>query len=101
MASRRAKEVAIRKVLGAPARTIITILSKEFALLLTIANVTAWPLAYLLMKKWMQSFAFHTAIGLWVFILSGVLAFFIALVSVSYQTFRAASANPVNKLRNE
>lgn len=66
-----------------------------------IANAVAWPTAYVVMQRWLQDYAYRTAIGIWVFVLAGGLGLFIALLSVGYQTLRAATANPVDSLRNE
>ena len=101
MAEKRTKEIAIRKVLGATHTGILRILSREFIILITIANVIAWPVAYFFMNKWMQGFTFHTTIGLWLFVLAGILALSIALLTVSYQTIKATRANPVDSLKYE
>jgi len=101
MAEKRTKEIAIRKVLGASHTGILSILVREFVALITIANVIAWPVAYLFMNKWMQGFTFHTTIGLWLFAVAGFLALIIALLTVSYQTLKAARANPVEALKFE
>ena len=80
---------------------IVGLLSKKFVRLVIIANIIAWPLAYFLMNKWLQDFAFRTGLGVGTFILSGFIALVIALFSVSYQSFRAAAATPINALRYE
>jgi putative ABC transport system permease protein len=80
---------------------IVGLLSKKFVRLVIIANVIAWPLAYFLMNKWLQDFAYRTGLGVWTFILAGFIALVIALFSVSYQSFRAATAAPINALRYE
>jgi len=101
MAERRTKEIGIRKVLGASVSNIILLLSKEFTKWVIVANIIAWPVGYFAIKKWLQSYAYATNIVLWSFILSGVLALLIALATVSYQSIKAALANPVDSLRYE
>jgi len=97
----RTKEIGIRKALGASVSGIILMLSKEFTKWVLAANVIAWPLAYFAMRQWLQNFAYRTEIGFSTFILAGVLAFVIALLTVGYQAIRAARANPVEALRYE
>jgi len=97
----RTKEIGIRKVLGASVRTILILLSKEFTRLVLISNIIAWPIAYYMMKKWLQNFAYRVDIGWWVFALAGGLALLIALLTVSTQAIKAALANPVEALRYE
>jgi len=98
---RRTKEIGIRKVLGANTKGLIALLAKDFLKLVAIAIVLASPLAYFLMYKWLQDFAYRISIGWWVFVLAGVIALFIALVTVSFQAIKAAIANPVKSLRTE
>lgn len=100
-AVRRRKEVGIRKVLGAPVSNIVLHLSKEFVILALIANLIAWPVAYIAMGKWLQSFAYRTHISISVFILSALIALVIALLTVCYQSVKAALANPVHSLKYE
>jgi putative ABC transport system permease protein len=100
-AESRTKEIGIRKVLGASVAGIIVMLSKQFARWVLIANLFAWPLAYYVMNKWLDGFAYRSGIGIWTFILSGASALAIALLIVSYQSFRAATADPVDSLRYE
>jgi putative ABC transport system permease protein len=101
MAARRSKEIAIRKVLGASIWSVIRILSREFIVLIVLANIIAWPLGLFVMSRWMRNFSYHTGIGLGIFIAAGTVALVIALLTVSYQTLRAATANPADRLRNE
>ena len=98
---RRTKEIGIRKVLGANTKGLIALLAKDFLKLVAIAIVLASPLAYFLMHKWLQDFAYRISIGWWVFVLAGVISLFIALVTVSFQAIKAAVANPVKSLRTE
>lgn len=95
------KEIGIRKTLGASIISIYLLLSKSFMKWILLANVVAWPIAFFAMNKWLQNFAYRVNIGIWVFVLSASLALIIALVTVSYQSIKAALANPVESLRYE
>ncbi|MBN2102684.1 ABC transporter permease [bacterium] len=97
----RTSEIGIRKVLGASVFSIIFMLSKDFSKWVIIANFIAWPIAYYFMKKWLQNFAYRIDLTIWPFILAGGAALIIALLTVSWQTIRAATANPVESLRYE
>ncbi len=101
MAEKRTKEIGIRKALGASVSGIVILLNREFAKWVVIANIIAWPIAYLVMKSWLQNFAYRTDLHLWIFLVSGALALIIAVLTVSYQSVRAATANPVDSLRYE
>jgi len=100
-AEQRTKEIGIRKVLGASAPGIIRLLLKEFALLVGIANLAAWPVAYFVMRRWLQDFAYRTSLALEVFLAAGVLTLLIALATVSFQAVKAALADPIRSLRYE
>jgi len=100
-AQKRTKEIGIRKALGASVSEIIWLLSKEFTRWVLLANLIAWPLAYLAMNKWLQNFAYRINIGVGTFALSALLALLIALLTVGFQAIRAARANPVDTLRYE
>lgn len=100
-AEQRTKEMGIRKVLGATVANLVGLLSKDFVRLVLIANVIAWPVAYIAMTKWLQNFAYRVAIAWWVFVLAGTIALVIAVLTVSTQAVRAALANPVESLRYE
>jgi len=97
----RTREIGIRKVLGASVPNIIVILSSEFVRWVLLANVVAWPLAYLAMNRWLENFAFRIGINVWTFVLSAALAFVFAVGTVGYQAVRTARANPVDSLRYE
>lgn len=99
--AQRTKEIGVRKVLGASTPGILFLLSREFIVLVILANVLAWPATYLVMQKWLSSFVYRTAIGLDVFAISGLTALAIALISTCYQAAKAALANPVDSLRYE
>jgi len=98
---RRIKEIGVRKVLGSTVGEITMLLSKDFSKLVLMANVVAWPIAWYGMDKWLQSFAYRTEISLEIFLLSGLIAFIIALLTVSFHTIKAANANPVKALKYE
>jgi len=100
-AERRTKEVGVRKVLGASVHRITILLSKEFIIWVLLANIIAWPVAYYFMNKWLQDFAFRIDITLWPFLFSGLIALLIAVATVSYQSIKAAIANPVDSLKYE
>jgi len=100
-AEQRIKEIGIRKVLGASVVEIVTMISKDFVKLVLIASVIAFPVAWWMMSKWLQSFAYRINISWWVFALAGLLTIAIALITVSFQAIRAALANPVKSLRTE
>jgi putative ABC transport system permease protein len=100
-AEQKTKEIGIRKVFGASVSGIVTMLSKEFTKWVLIANVIAWPVAYIFMNKWLQNFSYRTNIGVELFIFSGIIAFIIAILTVSYQSIKAAAANPIDSLKYE
>ena len=99
--AQRTKEIGIRKVLGAPAAKILTLLSREFIILIMIANGVAWPLAYWVMRRWLQGFPFRTGPHSFVFFLAGILSLAIALATLSFKAIKAARANPVDSLKYE
>ena len=98
---RRTKEISIRKVMGASVASILTMLNKEVVVLIAISLLIASPIAWIFIHKWLQNFAYHTSLSLWVFILAGAGAMLIALATISFRTIRSATANPVKGLRNE
>jgi putative ABC transport system permease protein len=100
-AERRTKEIGIRKVLGATITNVVALLSKDFLRLVAIASVIAFPLAWWMMHKFLQGFAYRISIQWWVFAVAGILAVFIALFTVSFQAVKAALTNPVKSLRTE
>ncbi len=100
-AEQRTKEIGIRKVLGASVGSVVRLLSKEFVVLVVLANIIAWPVAYYVMTKWLKNFAYRTEIGFVTFLFSGFLALIIAILTVCFQSIKAALANPVDSLRYE
>jgi putative ABC transport system permease protein len=101
MAEQRTKEIGIRRTLGATIPGITLLLSKEFTKWIIIANIIALPVGYFIMNSWLQKFAYRTSIGFLIFIVTGILALLIALLTVSYQSIKVAVANPVESLRYE
>lgn len=100
-AQQRTKEIGMRKVLGASVTGIVTLLSKDFLVLVLIGFALAIPVTLYIMNKWLENFAYRTEIGIGIFAMAGMLAVVIALATVSWQSIKAAVANPVNSLRNE
>ncbi len=101
MAQRRTKEIGVRKVLGASITRIVGDLSKEFIVLVSLANIIAWPIAYFAMETWLRDFAYRISINPLIFIFAGVLSILLGLITVSHQSIRAASNNPVDALKYE
>jgi len=100
-AEQRTKEIGVRKVLGASSSGIVLLLSREFAKWVLMANVLAWPAAYLLMRNWLQGFAYRSAIAWWLFVLAGTGTLAVALLTVSFQAFRASQTDPARALKYE
>jgi len=99
--ARRTKEIGIRKVLGANVTTIVRLLTKDFAKLVVLAALIAFPLAGWFISDWLKDFAYRTSISWWVYVLAGSLALLIALLTIGLQTIKAAWMNPVKSLRTE
>lgn len=97
----RTKEIGIRKVIGASVVQITALLTKEFITLVLLAMVIAFPIAFFVMTKWIQAFAYRITIGWWIFVWSGFIAVLIAVVTISHQAIKAAMINPVKSLKNE
>lgn len=101
VAERKRKEIGIRKVLGSSNTGIILLLSTSFTKWIIAANFIAWPIAYFVLKEWLQNFAYHIDVNIVVFIISALLAILIALLTVGFQAAKACLANPVESLRYE
>jgi len=101
MASKRAKEIGIRKVMGASVANIVTLLSKDFVKLVILGFFIAIPISWYAMNQWLADFAYKIEIGPGIFALAGATALVIALLTVSWQSIKAALANPVESLRSE
>ncbi len=101
VAASRRKEIGIRKVLGASVAGVVQLLAKEFMLLVAISWIIATPLAWWVMNKWLQDFAYRINISAWIFLAAGLIALLIAIFTVSFQAIKAAMANPVKSLRTE
>ncbi|MEO8116816.1 MAG: FtsX-like permease family protein, partial [Bacteroidota bacterium] len=101
MANQRTKEMGIRKVLGASVKNIVFMLSKEFTILIFIAFAIAAPVAYFIMNKWLQNYAYKVSLGFSVFFLAILISVIVAWITVGHRAFKAARANPVKSLRSE
>ena len=98
---RRTKEIGIRKVLGAGIRQILGLITREFAVLVGIANLIAWPAGYFALQKWMENFAYKAPMNWWLFPLSGLIGLTVVLLTISFNSYKAAVADPVVSLRNQ
>lgn len=100
-AEHRRKEIGIRKVMGSSVGQLVILLSYDFTKLVIWAFIIACPISYYLMSRWLENFAYKTNISIWIFILTGLLSYFTAIIVIVFQTYRAASTNPVQTLRKE
>lgn len=100
-AAQRKKEIGIRKVLGASVQSIILLLSKDFARLILIANIFAWPVAYFICQGWIRKFAYRVPLSVWFFVLAAVSSLLIAFLTVGYQSLKTALSDPVKEIRDE
>jgi ABC-type antimicrobial peptide transport system permease subunit len=97
----RKKEIGIRKVLGASVTEVTATLSRQFVFWILIANLIAWPVAYIVLYSWLQNFAYHVSPAWWMFGVAGMITLLIALITIGIQSVKAAIANPVKSLRTE
>jgi len=100
-AERRTKEIGIRKVLGASVPAVVRLLVKEFVILVAIANLIAWPIAYFVMKSWLQDFSYRISFSMAVFMIAGAVTLLVSLTTVGFLALRAALSSPVDSLRYE
>jgi len=100
-AEQKKKEIGIRKVHGATIANIIELISKEFIQLVLISTAISFPIAYYLMNRWLKNYAYHTNLAIWEFLLSGILAVIITIITVWYQAYKAAVANPIDSIKYE
>ena len=98
---RRTKEIGLRRVAGAKSSEILVLLNKEFIIWVLLGFVIASPIALYVMRKWLQNFVYKTELSWWIFFLAGFIAFGIALVTINWHSWRAATRNPVEVLRYE
>ena len=101
LAEQKTKEIGIRKILGSSSLGIMVLFSKDFSRWVLLANVFAWPAAYLVSHQWLQGFPYRTGVSLWTLLLSAAAALLISLITVSFQSVKAATATPINALRYE
>ena len=101
MTLQRTKEIGIRKALGSTSMEVVLLLSKGFVVLVLIANVIAWPLAWFIMDRWLQNFPYRININPFLFVVAGLAVVVIAFLSVGFQTMKAARVNPSKSLRSE
>jgi putative ABC transport system permease protein len=101
MVEQRTREIGIRKVLGASVRSVLVLVSNDFLLLVGIAFLVSVPVSWWAMNEWLKEFAYRAPVSWWIFPLAGIAALFIAVLTISFQATRAATANPVKSLRNE
>ena len=99
-AEAKTKEIGIRKVLGASVRNIVTMLSKEFLILVGISILIAFPLAYYCLVKMLQDYAYHISIGWWIFAFAGIITIVLTIITIGWQAVKAATANPVKAISN-
>ena len=98
---KRNKEIGIRKILGASVSSIVSLVSKEFVIMVLLAMLIAFPLAWLAMNKWLEDFAYRINIAWWIFVLAAIIALAVAIITVSFQAIKAAMTNPVKSLKTE
>jgi putative ABC transport system permease protein len=101
IAEQRTKEIGIRKVLGASVASIFLLMTRKFSKWVLMANLIAWPIAYLIGNNWLREFAYRVDFGIWIFVFSGLAAFCVALFTVSYKSITAAKTIPIKTIKYE
>lgn len=101
VAAQRTKEVAIRKVLGASTFELVKMLNGSFLVMVFLANLVAWPLAYLFVSKWLSTFAYRIELSIWPFVLAMCISMLMTLITVSIRSYKAATANTIDALKYE
>jgi putative ABC transport system permease protein len=101
MAVRRTKEIGIRKIMGASVNSLFLLLSREFFTWVTLSIILAWPLAWYVFNIWLQGFAYHTNMTIWIFVVAALIAFLVTILTVAWQSLKTARTNPVESLRSE
>jgi putative ABC transport system permease protein len=99
VAERKTKEIGIRKVVGASVASIVEMLSKEYIILVAVSFAISVPVGYYFMNKWLEGFAYKINLGVGVFIVAGLVSFLVAWLTISLESFRAASKNPIDSIR--
>jgi putative ABC transport system permease protein len=101
LAESRTKEIGLRKILGASVVSILRLLSREYVVMIVMSLVVAFPLAFYLMKSWLQNFAYRIDVGWQVFVFAGVISMVLAVLTISFHALKVARSNPINSLRSE
>jgi putative ABC transport system permease protein len=101
VAQQKSKEIGIRKVHGAPVSSIVFMLTRQFSYWVLLANIIAWPLAFYFLDRWLSNFFYRIEMPYWVFIVSGLLALMLALITVSYKAYKAAVSDPLDAIKYE
>jgi putative ABC transport system permease protein len=101
IAQKRIREISIRKVLGAGVSQLLVLLTADFAKIILLANLVAWPVVAVLMHRWLEGFAHRISLNIWIFISAGMIVLILGIITVSYYALRAAAANPAEVLAAE